>query len=883
MPHGSGRSAFNTFLARRTRVTLPVGGDAGNDAFTTCSPAFAGQRPEEGAGSVARAGRPCQTQLSGVAAASGPLEGIRWYNVALPRVCVRRAPSLSRRIVSVRRRGDVCAAVEERGAWVRVLPNPGEPRRQLWMLAVGTGHGLPERILEDAGGPPPHIPSSAEALEALAAEATSLEPWSDEEVPQLGGGGHAVTARGLTRDALAAGYACAVAALFRRRCGGATRAGAAGAQRLVLEFLSPRIIRFGPPSVVAGGRGRGSRPEQLRQPGGICLQGCARQGDWTLYVCDTGNHRVMRWRAGASEGVCAAGSKAGVPGSGSRDLRLPGGCDLGADGTLYVADTHNGRIQAWPPGADAGCPVIARDGEGRRLELATPLHVRAGAGVLHVTDARGGAVHKYWLQPGSGGGSEIAANGAVLCDRSGGLRTPRGICVVRTRVGPAPAPGAACARETVYVADAFCHRVFCLEGRQIQLRVRPPRAPELCLAHPRAREAEPETAPAVVTPHVAVQPRAASAAAPSPASERGGKETEIQRCEEAQWRFLPSVGSWLSVRHAVGKAAPQDGRPPAETGTAATRGPARLRAREGEPETAPAVATPRAAAQPRAAGAAAPSPASERGGRETETRRREEAQEAASLHAGGGEAALAASSADLTEPAAEPAQRATPGEAGAETARSVQPTRADGDEPTGQGSAARGRTPVAEASPGRPASQAAAAGGSRDGPRTEAAAPPQGPERAPRSGAAEIATSKRAVWEEERPSEASAPTRAREFAGGLSATRTPDVRDLRRLPDGRFVDGSGEIWKFCDRSAADKLSEPKGVWYDVGQSMLYVADSMNGRIQRFAPGEQQAETVAGGCGRALVAPADVVLAPDGALFVSDSETDRVLRFPPIWG
>ncbi len=78
-------------------------------------------------------------------------------------------------------------------------------------------------------------------------------------------------------------------------------------------------------------------------------------------------------------------------------------------------------------------------------------------------------------------------------------------------------------------------------------------------------------------------------------------------------------------------------------------------------------------------------------------------------------------------------------------------------------------------------------------------------------------------------------------------------------------------------SASDQLDQPQGICVDFNFN-LYVADSNNNRIQRFALGQSNATTVAGnGVGNiSLDTPTDVVLDADGYLFIVDSNNNRII-------
>lgn len=103
--------------------------------------------------------------------------------------------------------------------------------------------------------------------------------------------------------------------------------------------------------VVAGGKGAGSRPDQLHCPRGVAVDSFGG-----LLVADTMNHRVMRWPNPllASEGHRARSMKRGElvaggsgPGHRVNQLNQPNCLALDADGALYISDTGNHRVVRW--------------------------------------------------------------------------------------------------------------------------------------------------------------------------------------------------------------------------------------------------------------------------------------------------------------------------------------------------------------------------------------------------------------------------------------------------------------------------------------------------------------------------------------------------------
>lgn len=87
---------------------------------------------------------------------------------------------------------------------------------------------------------------------------------------------------------------------------------------------------------------RGTGPGQVLTP-----QGVAVGTDGSVWVADTGNNRVQRFTAaGAYAGQTIGGP---TPGSGPAELNLPVALAFDALGRLYVADAYNDRIQVFQP------------------------------------------------------------------------------------------------------------------------------------------------------------------------------------------------------------------------------------------------------------------------------------------------------------------------------------------------------------------------------------------------------------------------------------------------------------------------------------------------------------------------------------------------------
>jgi uncharacterized protein (TIGR03437 family) len=113
----------------------------------------------------------------------------------------------------------------------------------------------------------------------------------------------------------------------------------------------------------SNGSGQGPLPPfqvQLRSPRGVCFD---RFG--TLFITDTGNHRVLRYGPNTMVETVAG---TGVPGGGgdggparSAQLYEPSACALDSAGNLFLADTLNHRIRKITP--DGAISTVAGTGE----------------------------------------------------------------------------------------------------------------------------------------------------------------------------------------------------------------------------------------------------------------------------------------------------------------------------------------------------------------------------------------------------------------------------------------------------------------------------------------------------------------------------------------
>ncbi|CAF1328783.1 unnamed protein product [Adineta steineri] len=90
--------------------------------------------------------------------------------------------------------------------------------------------------------------------------------------------------------------------------------------------------------IVAGGNGEGGNLNQLSSSAGVIVDDLRQ-----IYVADFDNHRVMRWCEGKEEGEVVVGGNG--EGDQSNQLSGPTGLSFDNEGNLYIADYWNNRIQ----------------------------------------------------------------------------------------------------------------------------------------------------------------------------------------------------------------------------------------------------------------------------------------------------------------------------------------------------------------------------------------------------------------------------------------------------------------------------------------------------------------------------------------------------------
>ncbi|CAF0851495.1 unnamed protein product [Adineta steineri] len=143
-------------------------------------------------------------------------------------------------------------------------------------------------------------------------------------------------------------------------------------------------------TIVAGGNDKGNDRNQFNSPTYLIVD-----KDHSIYVADHNNHRVMKWIKDAKEGIVVAGGEG--KGNSLTQLSYPCGIILDDLGNLYIADSDNNRIVCWPNGSEEGTVIIGGNGQGKQanqLDHPTDLSIDR-EGHLIVVDSYNHRIQKF--------------------------------------------------------------------------------------------------------------------------------------------------------------------------------------------------------------------------------------------------------------------------------------------------------------------------------------------------------------------------------------------------------------------------------------------------------------------------------------------------------
>ena len=110
--------------------------------------------------------------------------------------------------------------------------------------------------------------------------------------------------------------------------------------------------------LVAGGNGGGTGSTQLYNPRGLYFDSSTN----SLLIANNYAHNIVRWVIGASTWTLVAGSSTGILGSTSTLLSYPTDVVLDSLRNIYVSDEGNHRIQLFLAGQSNGTTILGVTG-----------------------------------------------------------------------------------------------------------------------------------------------------------------------------------------------------------------------------------------------------------------------------------------------------------------------------------------------------------------------------------------------------------------------------------------------------------------------------------------------------------------------------------------
>ncbi|CAF3849341.1 unnamed protein product [Rotaria sp. Silwood1] len=179
---------------------------------------------------------------------------------------------------------------------------------------------------------------------------------------------------------------------------------------------------------VAGENGNGSGTHQLYGPWGLYVG-----DDQTIYVADWGNHRIVEWKSGATNGKVVAGGD----GNGAHQLNCPMDVIIDKESnSLIISDVRGKRVVRWPR-------RNGTRGETMISNIACFGLTMDENGYLYVVDNEEYEVRRYKIGDTK---ETVVAGGNGQGNRLDQLSEPRYVFVDRD--------------HSVYVSDYWNHRVM---------------------------------------------------------------------------------------------------------------------------------------------------------------------------------------------------------------------------------------------------------------------------------------------------------------------------------------------------------------------------------------------------------------------------------------
>ncbi|CAF1261812.1 unnamed protein product [Adineta ricciae] len=180
----------------------------------------------------------------------------------------------------------------------------------------------------------------------------------------------------------------------------------------------------------------GNSSTLLTEPSDISIE---RNG--TLYVLDAGNYRVQRFLPGSTVGATVV---SGSYGTGWNQFYSMDAMSIDANGNIYIADSGNARIMKWSPGAPNGTIAVGGNGNGNnenQFRCTYGIFIPENSSNIWLADTCNHRIVR-WNSP---------ITGTTVCGSYGAGASqfyyPFGVFVDSS------------ASNTLYVADTYNHRI----------------------------------------------------------------------------------------------------------------------------------------------------------------------------------------------------------------------------------------------------------------------------------------------------------------------------------------------------------------------------------------------------------------------------------------
>jgi sugar lactone lactonase YvrE len=145
--------------------------------------------------------------------------------------------------------------------------------------------------------------------------------------------------------------------------------------------------------IVAGGKGGGTSNNQLNTPTHIFVD-----QNYSIYVSDSENHRVMKWEQDAKEGVVVVDERIG--GNQWIKFQWPTGVIVDHLGHVYVAEgLFNSRIMRWLKGTAQGSVILGENDMGSEPNQFDRLEGLSfdEEGSIYVADSNNDRIQKFYI------------------------------------------------------------------------------------------------------------------------------------------------------------------------------------------------------------------------------------------------------------------------------------------------------------------------------------------------------------------------------------------------------------------------------------------------------------------------------------------------------